>query len=50
MTERSDSATIIKDAAEDPAPPSPAKPQASATRTGALDDHLPASTPGTVAL
>jgi hypothetical protein len=46
MTERSDSATTIKGAAEDPAPRSPVKPQAPATRVGALDDHLPASTTG----
>jgi hypothetical protein len=43
MTERSGRATIIMDAAEDPAPRSPVKPQASATPAVALGDHLPAS-------
>jgi hypothetical protein len=49
MTEHSDSATIIAGAAEDPAPRSPVKPQASATRVGALGDHLHRR-PGRVAL
>ena len=46
MTERSDSATIIAGAAEDPAPRLPVKPQAPAIRVGALGGDLPASTTG----
>ena len=46
MTERSDSATIIAGAAEDPAPRLPVKPQAPAIRVGALGGDLPASPTG----
>jgi hypothetical protein len=46
MTERSGSATIIKGAAEDPAPLSPVTPQAPATRAGAPGGHLPAPATG----
>jgi hypothetical protein len=50
MTERSDSATIIAGAAEDPASRSPVKPQASATRIGALGIIFLHRRPGRVAL
>ena len=50
MTERSDSATIIAGAAEDLAPRSPVKPQASATRAGAPGDTCLHRRPGRAAV